>query len=258
MIELINAESLGWLKNHPSHSIDIILTSPPYNTNKKGGATLGKESVKGWSTVRYDIRLDTMTNEQYCNWIVQYFKEFERVLKPNGVILWNANYGSMNTECLYLTVAEIFKNTDFTMADDICWKKKSAIPNNVSKTQLTRIWEHVFVFCRKDELKTFQTNKEVKSESKYGQKFYSTYYNFIEADNNDGTNPLNKCTFSTDLCRQLLKIYAKEGMTILDPFMGTGTTGVACKLLNINFIGVELSNNQVEYAKKRLRNSDFS
>ena len=117
MIELINAESLGWLKNHPSHSIDIILTSPPYNTNKKGGATLGKESVKGWSTVRYDIRLDTMTNEQYCDWIVQYFKEFERVLKPNGVILWNANYGSMNTECLYLTVAEIFKKTSFSNKD---------------------------------------------------------------------------------------------------------------------------------------------
>lgn len=64
-LQLHNCDSLGWLKNHPSHSIDIILSSPPYNTNKKGGATLGKQNTKGHPTVRYDIRLDTMTNEEY-------------------------------------------------------------------------------------------------------------------------------------------------------------------------------------------------
>ena len=143
---------MEWLSNAEPNSIDIILTSPPYNTNKKGGATLGKENVKGWSTVRYDIRLDVMSNEEYSAWIVELFKQFDRVLKPNCVILWNANYGSMNTECMYLTVADIFRNTNFTMADDICWKKSSAIPNNVSATQLTRIWEHVFVFCRREDI----------------------------------------------------------------------------------------------------------
>lgn len=252
MIELITANCTEWLDTAAPASVDIILTSPPYNTNKKGGATLGKENVKGWSTVRYDIRLDVMTNQEYSNWIVDLFKKFDRVLKPNGVILWNANYGSMNTECMYLTVADIFRNTCFTMADDICWKKKSAIPNNVSATQLTRIWEHVFVFCRRDELKTFITNKAVKSVSHFGQKFYETYFNFIEAKNNDGSCPLNKCTYSSELCLKLLNIYAKAGMTVLDPFSGTGTTGVACKMLGLNYIGVELSEKQTEWARKRI------
>lgn len=251
-IELITTDCMEWLSNAEPNSIDIILTSPPYNTNKKGGATLGKENVKGWSTVRYDIRLDVMSNEEYSAWIVELFKQFDRVLKPNGVILWNANYGSMNTECMYLTVAEIFRNTNFTMADDICWKKSSAIPNNVSATQLTRIWEHVFVFCRRDEIKTFKTNKKVKSVSHFGQKFYETYYNFIEAKNNDGTCPLNKCTYSSELCMKLLGIYGEEGMTVLDPFSGTGTTGLACKALNMNYIGLELSEKQNEWAKKRI------
>lgn len=257
-LQLHNCDSLGWLKNHPSHSIDIILSSPPYNTNKKGGATLGKQNTKGHPTVRYDIRLDTMTNEEYSEWILQYFKEFERVLKPNGVILWNMNYGGMNTECMYLTLADIFRNTCFTMADDICWKKRSAIPNNVSATQLTRIWEHVFVLCRKDEIKTFTTNKAVKSVSHHGQKFYECYYNFIEARNNDGSNDLNKCTYSTELCEKLLSLYGKEGMVVLDPFSGTGTTGMACKNLGMSYIGIELSEAQTEYAKKRLEIVDFS
>ena len=62
MFELITANCTEWLDTAEPASVDIILTSPPYNTNKKGGATLGKENVKGWSTVRYDIRLDVMTN----------------------------------------------------------------------------------------------------------------------------------------------------------------------------------------------------
>ena len=139
-----------------------------------------------------------------------------------------------------------------------CWKKSSAIPNNVSATQLTRIWEHVFVFCRRDEIKTFKTNKKVKSISHFGQKFYETYYNFIEAKNNDGTCPLNKCTYSSELCMKLLGIYGEAGMTVLDPFSGTGTTGLACKALNMNYIGLELSEKQNEWAKNRINSVEKS
>ena len=54
------------------------------------------------------------------------------------------------------------------------------------------------------------------------------------------------------MCKQLLSIYAKEGMTAYDPFMGTGTTAIACEELNINCVGSELSEAQVEYSKNRL------
>lgn len=60
-------------------------------------------------------------------------------------------------------------------------KKKSALPNNVSHNKLTRICEFVFVFCRKNEYKTFVANKQVKSQSKTGQKYYENIFNFIEA-----------------------------------------------------------------------------
>ena len=82
---------------------------------------------------------------------------------------------------------------------------------------------------------------------------YENIYNFIEAKNNDGSNTLNKATYSTDLCKQLLSIYAKEGSTVYDPFMGTGTSAIACEELGFDCVGSELSEAQVEYSKNRLK-----
>ena len=94
----------------------------------------------------------------------------------------------------------------------------------------------------------------MSSVGKNGQTFYKNYFNFIEAKNNDGTCKLNKATYSSDLCVQLLSIYGKEGYKIYDPFMGTGTTAIACEELNMNCYGSEISEAQIEYSKNRLKN----
>lgn len=205
------------------------------------------------SNCRYDSYNDNMTNEEYCLWTKKLFNSFEKILKPNGKILYNISYGGENNECMWLAIADIILNTNFTIADTIIWKKKSAFPNNVSPNKLTRITEYVFVFCRKDEYKTFNTNKQIKSIGKNGQKFYENIFNFIEAKNNDGTCKLNKATYSTDLCNQLLSIYTPQNSNVYDPFMGTGTTAVACKEMNMDWcFGSELSEAQIKYSKKRL------
>ena len=143
--------------------------------------------------------------------------------------------------------------------DCIVWKKGSALPNNVSKNKMTRITEFVFVFCRKDEFMTYNANKKIKRRRKdTGQIYYENTFNFIEAKNNDGACSLNKATYSTDLCVDVLEKYCTDGMKILDPFMGTGTTAVAVEKyaadngLNLVCIGCELSEKQVEFSKNRL------
>lgn len=200
-----------------------------------------------------------MTQNEYCNWCIELFNTFDKVLNENGVILWNVSYGSdgtVNKESvglIWLAIADIIRNTNFTVADRIIWKKNSALPNNVSKNKLTRIVEDIFVFCRKDEYKTFNANKEISSVGKNGQTFYKNYFNFIEAKNNDGSCKLNKATYSSDLCKQLLKLYAKTNTIVYDPFMGTGTTGIACEELDLTCYGSELSAQQVEFAENRLK-----
>ena len=233
---------------------DVILTSPFYNTNKKAGKnrTLENATSSGYAYVRYDTHVDNMTDDEYCDFTVRLFNAFDEVLKKNGVVLYNLSYGAENTEGMFRAVNDIITKTPFTIADVICWKKKSAFPNSVSPNRLTRIFEFVFVFCRESEKATFNMNKKITSIRKSGQKAYENIYNFVEARNNDGYCPYNKATYSSELCEKLLKLYAPTGGLVYDPFIGSGTTAVACKKLGLHYIGSEISEKQVEWANQRL------
>lgn len=233
--------------------VDIVLTSPPYNNSRVAKNDKTKEKMMKNHECRYDIYIEEKTNEEYVNWTVDLFNNYNDILNENGVVLYNMSYGNENPDVMWLVIAEIINKTDFMVADTIVWKKKSALPNNVSHNKLTRITEFVFVFCRKSEYKTFNCNKKVKSYSKTGQKYYENVFNFVEAKNNDGSNNLNKATFSSDFVMQLLDIYANETSVVYDSFMGTGTTAYGCKQKGLKCIGSELSEAQCEYAAERLK-----
>jgi site-specific DNA-methyltransferase (adenine-specific) len=257
MIKIYNEDCFKTMESVPVGQFNIILTSPFYNTNKKAGKTrtLRNTSVKEgqYDYVRYDTHIDSMTNDEYCDFTERLFLEFDRVLNLNGVVLYNINYGAENTEGMFRAINTVITKTPFTIADVIVWKKSTALPNSCSPNRLTRIWEFVFVFCRKDELKTFCCNKAIKSYRKTGQAMYENVFNYIEAKNNDESCPYNKATFSTDLVKQLLLRYAVgEKVTVYDPFMGSGTTAAACQELGFDCYGSEISENQCNWARERL------
>ena len=175
------------------NNVDCILTSPPYNIIRPNQNDRG-----------YDLYNDGMSNDEYCDWIVSLFNLFDRILNKDGKIIWNMSYGSENTECMNLTIADILRKTNFTLADILIWKKSSAYPNDMSKNKLTRICEFVYVFCRRTEFDSFTTNKRVTSVRPTGQNNYENIFNIFEAPNNDGANSLNKATFSTEFVTKLL------------------------------------------------------
>lgn len=228
--------------------VDIILTSPPYNTGKRTGSSDAYAR-------RYDSYKDNMNSKEYIYWSIYLFNQFNRILSENGVVLYNLSYGTDSIESanvMWEVIYKIINETPFVLTDVISWKKSNALPNNTSPNKLTRITEFVFVFVRESEFKTFNANKKVKSISKTGQKYYENTYNFIEAKNNDGSNRLNKATFSTDLVIQLLNIYASKDSVVYDPFNGTGTTSNACIKFGCPFYGSEISKEQHEYAINRI------
>ena len=256
IIKFLQGDCLKWMDKFSTKGqiIDVVLTSPPYNTSRPSSER-SMENYEGC----YKVYDDLKTSTEYCDWCVDIFNHIDKILKPNGVVLWNVSYGTdatVNTEGIGLmwnSISDIIRNTNFTVADKIVWKKKSALPNNVSPNKLTRICEEVFVFCRKSEYKTFYANKEVSKVGKNGQTFYKVLYNFIEAANNDGATKINKATYSSELCLKLLEMYAPKHGLVYDPFMGTGTTAIACEILNLNCIGTEIDNEQVEYSNNRLK-----
>ena len=209
MIEIYNENCFDTMLNRLDENVvDVILTSPPYNTNRRAGLNrnLLNNNTKGYPDVRYDSAIDIMSDEQYSEFTEKLFNGFDKILKPNGCVLYNISYGTENTEGMFLAINAILTKTNFTIADTIIWKKKSAVPNNVSSNKLTRICEFVFVFCRKSEFDTFNCNKQVKTHMPSGQNVYENVFNYVEAPNNNGVCPYNKATYSVELCEWLLSL----------------------------------------------------
>lgn len=254
------------MKEHiDPHSIDLILTSPPYNncrdnaerTNDKPYVNNNNEEIgiRGWHK-KYDVYEDQKTTDEYCDWIVSLFKRFDVILKENGVILWNTSYQNENNEgACWLSVADVIRKSNFTVVDHIVWKKNIRFPVT-TRNKLSHLCEDIFVFVRKEEWLSFNANKKY-SKTVNGQNFYIPVDNFIEAPNNDEVCAYNHATFSTELCRKLMNIYVPEETVVYDPFMGSGTTGLACKQTNRYYIGSEISENQCAWAENRIKNGRY-
>lgn len=224
--------------------IDKVITSPPYNIIRPNSTDRG-----------YDLYKDGMTNEEYINWTIDIFKLYDQILNPNECVIYNMSYGTENTEAMNLTIAEILKQTNFTLADIIVWNKYSATPNNVSSNKMTRICEFVYVLCRRNEFHTFTSNKKIIGyREDTGQPIYENVFNYFKAPNNDESTELNKATFSTEFVLNMIDRYVRKDDIVLDNFSGTGTTIKACLQRNIKCIGIELSEKQCKYTINRLKN----
>lgn len=237
--------------------VDLVVTSPPYNTSRTGDYYLSDKAIQQHEG-RYDIYIEDKSDDEYVEWTLRIFNLLDKVLSKDGVVLYNISYSNDKPSLMWRLMGELVKSSPFEIVDTIYWKKKSALPNNISHNRLTRIVEPVFVLCRKGEEKTYKTNKKVVSQRDTGQNMYENVFNYIEAKNNDGSNDLNKATYSSDLIYKLLDIYALPKSVVFDPFIGTGTTAIGCLKHNrvgtkeLKYIGVELSPNQVKYARDRI------
>lgn len=187
---------------------------------------------------------------------IDLFVCFDKILKKNGVILISLMYNKDSPIKTYETIVNIEKYTNFKLADIITWIKHPVLPNNMNKNRLTRQHEEIYVFCRKDEFKTFKTNKKVVSVRESGQLNYSNLNNVIHAPIRDKkVKTFKHNVFSTDLVLELLNMYVKKSYIVYNPFSGTGTVFNACVIYKCKCIGSEIDKEQVEYARKRIINT---
>lgn len=237
--------------------IDYVLTSPPYNISKGGSKNKSSFNSRNDMYTHYNDRKNW---DEYGKMLYSIFKGCLEVLNDNGVFIINMSYANTNVNVtasdMLRTILKVADKLDMKIADIITWKKTSVLPNNGSN-KCTRICEYIFILVRAKEFVTFKANKNVKSVNKKNktQCYYDSIFNFVEAKNNDGKNPYNNATYSTELVQKLLSMYVKDNNVVYDPFGGTGTTSNGCILENRNITSImsELDIEQCKYAYNRIK-----
>lgn len=220
MIDLRMGDALEILKTIPNESIDCIVTDPPYKIIT-GGDSNGKNSIRPKGILKGNREL-MRTVPKFSEWLPELF----RVLK-NGT----QNYIMVNSSNL-LKMANEIEKAGFKIQNFLVWQK-----NNCTPSQFYMKNCEYTIFFR-------------KGKSKYindigGSKTVHSFDNII----GNKVHPTEK---PIDLMKFYIKNSTNEGETVLDPFMGSGTTGVACKNLNRQFIGIEMQEDYFNIASERV------
>ena len=240
---LENGDCIELLKNLPDNSVDIVIADPPYNISQKDKVlnrkTLSSKAMRRNSGVTLDFgEWDRKDEDEYYLFTETWLKECVRILKPKGWL-----YSFFSTQRTgYFTDPRIglFREYGIKYRTTITWHKTNPVPS-VMKVNYLSSTEHIVVGS--------------KGEAKIPNFLNQIYmHNFFETPNasiyGETKHPTEK---PISLIKWLIKTGSKEGDAVLDPFMGSGTTGIACKMLNRTFIGFELSREYFDIAEKRLK-----
>jgi DNA modification methylase len=241
--KIYNMDCIDGLKQLDNESVDVIVTSPPY-----------------WKGFEYEAYFNSY--KQYLDWCLEWMRECKRVLKPNGTFYLNVSNDSETTIRAFELMEIATKELMFKLHDTIIWYRYNQQPANTNR-QLTNQCEYVFMF------RHTSANIDLHKEDAYNKNPH-----MFETKNlgNVWKLPFNsgkKCIsgfgrketkskfghsgFPLELPETCILLSSSEGDTVLDMFMGSGTTAVACVKNNRNYIGFELSKEYCEMANDRVK-----
>ena len=231
------------------NTVDLVVTSPPYDELRKYGGE------NQWS-------------EDKCRAII---KGIYRTLKDGGVVVWvvgDQTKGGSETGTSFKE-ALMFLEEGFLLNDTMIWKKKNPMPQ-VKQPRYNQVFEYMFVFS-KGKPKTFNpimvpckcagqdydsTCKNMGGESGRTKKSFKINKEKVKDNVWDIAIAQNKTShpavFPYELAYDHIRSWSNEGDIVLDPFMGSGTTGLAAKDLGRNFVGIEIAENYYNEACDRL------
>ncbi|GAB4327271.1 MAG: site-specific DNA-methyltransferase [Phototrophicales bacterium] len=245
-------------------SVDFIITSPPYADRRKN--TYGG-----------------VHPDQYVDWFLPIAAELKRVLKPDGSFILNIKErvvnGERHTYVIELILA--MRQQGWLWTEEYCWHKKNSYPGKWPN-RFRDAWERCLHFTRQKQFRMFQeavmvpigswaetrlkilseTDKR-RDESKVQSGFGKKISNWVGRDKVYPSNVLHMATevsnrkhsavFPVSLPSWFIKLFTQPGDLVLDPFMGSGTTGVAAKSLDRPFVGIEKEPEYCAVAEQRIQ-----
>ena len=255
---ILSGDCLEKLKEVASSSVDLIVTSPPYADQRKN--TYG--GIK---------------QEKYVAWFIPIAAELFRVLKNDGTFILNikekVQNGERSTYVLELILE--MKRQGWLWTEEFIWHKKNCYPGKWPN-RFRDAWERLLQFNKskkfnmyqeavmvpmgdwaKNRLKNLSDIDKIRDDSKVGSGFGKNISNWLERDMAYPTNVLHLATecgnknhsaaFPESLPEWFIKLFTQEYDTVLDPFMGSGTTVFVANRMNRNAIGIDIVD---EYCKK--------
>lgn len=252
------------LKRLPDNSIDLIVTSPPYADQRKN--TYG------------GIRPD-----QYVEWFLPVSEQLLRTLKPSGTFVLNIKEkvveGERSTYVMELILE--MRKQGWLWTEEFIWHKKNCYPGKWPN-RFRDAWERLLQFNKSrkfnmyqeevmvpmgawanSRLKNLSDTDKVRDNSKVGSGFGKNISNWLERDKAYPTNVLHLATecgnknhsaaFPEELPEWFIKLFTKELDTVLDPFMGSGTTLRVANRMNRNAVGIDVVPEYCEMVKSQLK-----
>lgn len=234
-IKIYNEDCIDAMKKMPSNSVDLIVTDPPYNLGNfmiDRDTNLSKMRDNFFATAGWD-------NMDYKEWkksMDKFFRQASRLIKDGGTMI--VFMAIINVD----TIINVANKYGFYYKTTGIWHKTNPMPRNMNLHFInsTETWIY---FTYKTRTGTFNNEGSV-------------LHDFIEtsvtpnSERKYGKHPTQK---PEALISHFIKILSNEGDCVLDPFMGSGTTGVVCKRMKRNFIGIELDETYFNVANKRIQ-----
>ncbi len=223
-------------------TIDLIVTSPPYNVD-----------------IKYDLHDDEMSYPDYLAWTEQWLTRCYQWLKDDGRLCLNIpldkNKGQQQSICADITT--IAKRVGFQYHSTIIWNEQ-----NISRRTAWGSWlsasapyviapVEVIVVLYKNNWKKTSGSRQPSIDKTEFLEWTNRVWNFNGESKKRVGHP---APFPVELPRRCIKLFSYIGDTVLDPFLGSGTTLVACVETNRNGIGLEIDESYCELAKRRVIN----
>lgn len=251
------------LKSIPDNSVDLIFTSPPYADQRKN--TYGG-----------------IHPDEYVQWFLPKTDQMFRVLKPSGTFILNIKEkvvgGERSTYVLELILA--MRKQGWLWTEEFIWHKKNCYPGKWPN-RFRDSWERLLQFNKsknfhmyqdevmvsmgdwaRSRLKKLSDTDKSRDESKVGSGFGKNISNWLSRDKAYPTNVLHLATecgnknhsaaFPEGLPEWFIKLFTKVSDTVLDPFMGSGTTNIVADRLRRNSIGIEIVSQYLDMVKAQI------
>lgn len=261
--DLYLGDSREVLKNIPENSVDLIFTSPPYADQRK--TTYGG-----------------IHHDKYVEWFLPISKELLRILKPSGTFVLNIKEkvvkGERSTYVLELIIE--MRKQGWLWTEEFIWHKKNSYPGKWPN-RFRDAWERLLQFNKekkfnmyqesvmvpmgdwaKARLKNLSETDKIRDNSKVGSGFGKNISNWSMRDKAYPNNVLHLATecnnkkhsaaFPTELPEWFIKLFTKEFDTVLDPFMGSGTTNEVAFKMKRHSIGIDIVPEYYEMVRKNI------